>query len=738
MLELKVKVDRTKLKLVSQPAPFTEGLKNYAKIVFDFHEDWASLGKSAMFKRVLDQHSVTVQITNNECVVPYEVFTYPQVELSVRGSGEDSVITTNILRIDVKRSVNEGSAPAEPTDDVYDQIMAAAGEAIDAVEDLEQRANSGEFKGEKGDPGTSIVIKGKYDTYEELVQDHPTASEGDCYTVNGVLYVYTQQGWIDAGQFKGDKGDPGEDGTDGTTPTIGANGNWYLGDTDTGKPSQGATGAPGADGEDGVAATIEVGTVTTGAAGSSVVINNRGTSTAAILDFTIPRGDKGETGDGGVPTEGTTGQVLKKTETGTEWADLPDIMDADEIRELINAPAVESLEDGVVLKTPDASDVATLSISGGGTGATTAKAAQYNICSEMTEATTDGSDEALFTFTATNPSASTGVFIKRPGARVWNWIASKIRSVFGFNSSNVLPVANGGTGANNTVDARNNLMSDGTIYSEADLNDFTNNGVYIISEITSGNILNKPNETKDAKGHLIVLKMNNSHIIQIFYAASTDDGVYKRNMWGLNVWTDWVEITSKETSANYLPLTGGTLTGALNLNTALGLSSGGTGQTTAKGAQHALLSNMNSASDTPIDSSDVVFAYDASTANNGAVFKRPLSTLWTWIKSKADDVYAAASHTHTVDNVGIKRGTKTFNASGEFASFDESVSLDFNPTNYMILCSVMPTNGAADPSQVPTVQGGGAYKKTTNSFSVAGYCTVSGSHTITWVAIPLS
>lgn len=33
------------------------------------------------------------------------------------------------------------------------------------------------------------------------------------------------------------------DGTDGTTPHIGDNGNWYLGDTDTGKPSRGETGA---------------------------------------------------------------------------------------------------------------------------------------------------------------------------------------------------------------------------------------------------------------------------------------------------------------------------------------------------------------------------------------------------------------------------------------------------------------------------------------------------------------
>lgn len=45
-------------------------------------------------------------------------------------------------------------------------------------------------------------------------------------------------------------GQPGKDGTDGITPTIGDNGNWFLGATDTGKPSRGATGDTGPTGKD--------------------------------------------------------------------------------------------------------------------------------------------------------------------------------------------------------------------------------------------------------------------------------------------------------------------------------------------------------------------------------------------------------------------------------------------------------------------------------------------------------
>lgn len=45
----------------------------------------------------------------------------------------------------------------------------------------------------------------------------------------------------------GADGLPGTDGEDGITPHIGENGNWWIGETDTGKPSRGAPGEPGDD-----------------------------------------------------------------------------------------------------------------------------------------------------------------------------------------------------------------------------------------------------------------------------------------------------------------------------------------------------------------------------------------------------------------------------------------------------------------------------------------------------------
>lgn len=80
---------------------------------------------------------------------------------------------------------------------------------------------------------------------------------------------------------KGDKGETGEQGPQGV------------------KGDKGETGAQGPAGADGEAATIEVGSVTTGEAGSQASVTNSGTENAAILNFVIPKGEKGDKGETG-------------------------------------------------------------------------------------------------------------------------------------------------------------------------------------------------------------------------------------------------------------------------------------------------------------------------------------------------------------------------------------------------------------------------------------------------------
>ena len=97
----------------------------------------------------------------------------------------------------------------------------------------------------------------------------------------------------------GADGQDGAPGKDGITPTIGENGNWYLGDADTGKPSRGEPGPKGDKGENG-----ETG----------------GTGPAGPKGDTGPKGEKGDKGDTGPQGEkgdtGATGPQGPQGETG--------------------------------------------------------------------------------------------------------------------------------------------------------------------------------------------------------------------------------------------------------------------------------------------------------------------------------------------------------------------------------------------------------------------------------------
>ncbi|WP_400216410.1 hypothetical protein [Methanobrevibacter smithii] len=46
--------------------------------------------------------------------------------------------------------------------------------------------------GPKGDTGAAMIIKGSYDSYEELVNNHPVGNDGDAYLVDGWLYVWDE------------------------------------------------------------------------------------------------------------------------------------------------------------------------------------------------------------------------------------------------------------------------------------------------------------------------------------------------------------------------------------------------------------------------------------------------------------------------------------------------------------------------------------------------------------------
>lgn len=176
------------------------------------------------------------------------------------------------------------------------------------------------MKGDKGEQGTGVTIKGRYDSVSALKSAHPKGKDGDAYMVGVNLYAWSGSEWIDCGNIQGPQGIKGESGPQGPQGLKGETGPQGIqgekgerglqglqgvpgekGDTgpqgDVGP--QGPQGKQGATGAAGVAATIKVGTVTTGAAGTAAKVVNSGTTSAAVLDFTIPQGARGEKGEQG-------------------------------------------------------------------------------------------------------------------------------------------------------------------------------------------------------------------------------------------------------------------------------------------------------------------------------------------------------------------------------------------------------------------------------------------------------
>lgn len=149
-------------------------------------------------------------------------------------------------------------------------------------------------QGPKGDTGMGLTILGYYDSLSDLQEAVPSPTDGAAYGVGAAapydIYIYTTgNGWVNNGKLQGAQGPQGE---------------------------TGPQGPAGADGADGAAATIQVGDVTTGAAGTDARVTNGGTSSAAVLNFTIPRGDKGDKGD-----KGDTGDTGPQGPAGADGQD---------------------------------------------------------------------------------------------------------------------------------------------------------------------------------------------------------------------------------------------------------------------------------------------------------------------------------------------------------------------------------------------------------------------------------
>jgi hypothetical protein len=144
-------------------------------------------------------------------------------------------------------------------------------------------------KGDKGDTGQTGPQGPKGDAATVAVGSTTTLPVGYDATVenvgslyNAVLNFGIPQGPQGPQGAKGDKGDTG---------------------------AQGETGPRGPQGERGTNATVYIGTTSTLNPGSQATVYNSGTDSNAVLNFGIPKGEKGDTGP--MPTIAqTTGQAI--------------------------------------------------------------------------------------------------------------------------------------------------------------------------------------------------------------------------------------------------------------------------------------------------------------------------------------------------------------------------------------------------------------------------------------------
>ena len=203
-------------------------------------------------------------------------------------------------------------------------------------------------RGADGAPGAPIVIRDMYGTLDELRTAVTTPNLGDMYAVGtesaNVVYFWNGTAWVCIGAVKGADGAPGKDGVDGAPGIAGKDGTSAtirIGTVSTGAAGssaqvtnggtesaavlnfvipRGADGTNGAAGKDGEPATIRVGTVSTGAAGSSAQVTNGGTESAAVLNFVIPRGADGAPGkDGADGAPGADGAQGEKGDPGADF-----------------------------------------------------------------------------------------------------------------------------------------------------------------------------------------------------------------------------------------------------------------------------------------------------------------------------------------------------------------------------------------------------------------------------------
>lgn len=126
----------------------------YLRVKFKFTPDWDGMTKNIVLTHDEIAEPFTDFIVGDEYLIPSQVIQPPSFNLSVFAVGEGKRITTNEIRVEVKKSgYKEGITPYPPTPSVYEQMIERMNkQAVDAkLAESYTHGGTGEREGEETD-----------------------------------------------------------------------------------------------------------------------------------------------------------------------------------------------------------------------------------------------------------------------------------------------------------------------------------------------------------------------------------------------------------------------------------------------------------------------------------------------------------------------------------------------------------------------------------------------------------
>lgn len=189
MSEIKVQCIDQAISFLNTPV-ISSGNVNYDTISFDFCSRWDGYAKTAIFYRNKDEVYYQL-LTNDACIIPNEVLRDKgYVYIGVFGTQGDKTITSQVLSYRIQEgAVTEDLKPADPTPDIYAQIISKYNDYDERLAYFENRFN--------GSVGDAEKLGGKLPEY------YASAESVTNIQTTGRTTLSTA-GWYRVAEFNGD------------------------------------------------------------------------------------------------------------------------------------------------------------------------------------------------------------------------------------------------------------------------------------------------------------------------------------------------------------------------------------------------------------------------------------------------------------------------------------------------------------------------------------------------------